>query len=97
MKTLAHVALDHLLLLLFGVQDQIDPDYQSSAVAEIPAILLALTREEREALSQAASERLSRVRAMFPDAIRQGDSMDATEGDFLDSLASGEVFSNLVT
>lgn len=84
MHVLAEISLEHLLLLVFGTDDEIDPDYQSASVGAIPALLQRLSPAERNALSDIAARRIA--------SAAESGITDGPEVEFLEIVADQSIY-----
>lgn len=90
MNGLADLALDHLLVFMFS-EGNIETGFASSRMQSFPEALKGLSSAEREALSASAARVLARF-DMPPDEHGYKPEINAAEREFLEALASGELY-----
>jgi hypothetical protein len=87
MTGLANLALEYLILIMFGSDDEIDPDYSFKMTGMVPEYLGKLSDAERAALSEAAAGRIARMQELNPNIHENSDVFA-----FLGIVSSGKVF-----
>jgi hypothetical protein len=80
---LAQYTLDYLWLILFAGEDIVDARYAEKHSQVLAEEFATLTRQEKEALSKAAAEYISRL-----DVVAMGKE----EKTFWNALATGKLF-----
>jgi hypothetical protein len=91
MKGLADIALAYFCTILFSGDENIDSDFAAREMEQFPELIRDLTAAERTALADAAKRTLDAV-DQPPDQYGYKPRVSQEYRDFLDSLASGEIF-----
>jgi len=92
MSGLADIVLEYLCTLMFYSEGNIDADFASRELEVLPELFRDLSPEERAALSQAAQRALDKNR-QSPDEYGYKPRIPDQETEFLEALASGELYS----
>jgi hypothetical protein len=93
MEHLAQLAFEHMMLIQFGGEDDIDPDYSLKLVEELATVLPAFTEEEQDALAAIAGRVRNRINAPADEfGYQPGLLTSADEREFIDAIISKKAF-----
>lgn len=93
MNRLAQITFDHIWLLLFSSEDQIDPDFSVSLLEELPLTLIDFSAAEKSAMAKVAQEAKSRLLAE-PDEFGYTPRSLVTgeQREFLEAVIAEEIY-----
>jgi hypothetical protein len=93
MEHLAQLAFEHMMLIQFGDEGDIDPDYSLKLVEALATVLPMLTPEEQEALATIARRVREQINAP-PDeyGYQPGLLTSKDEREFIDAVISKKAF-----
>ncbi len=93
MDRMAQLAFDHIWLMLFGSDDQIDPDYAVKLQEELALILPELTSDEQDALAKVARDVKAQLLAQPDDrGYSQRRLVTEPQRQFLDAVIENDIF-----
>jgi hypothetical protein len=93
MEHLAQLAFEHMMLIQFGDEGDIDPDYSLKLVEALATTLPMFTAEEQDALAAIAGRVKDQINAP-PDeyGYQAGLSVSSEEREFIDAIISKKAF-----
>jgi hypothetical protein len=93
MEHLAQLAFEHLMLIQFGDEGDIDPDYSLKLVEAVAPVLSMLTPEEQEALAAVAHRVRDQINAPPDEYGYQPGLLTSTdEREFIEAVINRKAF-----